>query len=271
MLNILDEASQIRAYSRELERKSSELEAAGRELKVANEQLKELDRIKDDFMSSVTHELRTPLASIRAFSEILADDPEIELQQRKKFLDIIVIETERLTRLVNQVLDLAKIESGHANWRIEQVDLGELIGVGCEVNARLFSERGVRLIVELPEVTCTVSADRDRLMQVLVNLLSNAAKFAPANTGEVCVRLCRDGEIFRISVQDNGPGVAVEDQQDIFEKFRQGSSSEKPVGTGLGLPISRRIIEHFGGRIQVESRPGYGATFTFELPAMDSA
>ena len=271
VLNILDEASQIRAYSRELERKSSELEAAGRELKVANEQLKELDRVKDDFMSSVTHELRTPLASIRAFSEILADDPEVELQQRKKFLDIIVTETERLTRLVSQVLDLAKIESGHANWRIEQVDLGELIGVGCEVNTRLFSERGVQLIVELPEETCTVSADRDRLMQVLVNLLSNAAKFAPANTGEVCVRLRRDGEIFRVSVQDNGPGVPVEDQQDIFEKFRQGSSSEKPVGTGLGLPISRRIIEHFGGRMQVESRPGYGATFTFELPAMDSA
>jgi Na+/proline symporter/signal transduction histidine kinase len=269
VLNILDEASQIRAYSRELERKSSELEAAGRELKVANEQLKELDRIKDDFMSSVTHELRTPLASIRAFSEILADDPEIELQQRKKFLDIIVIETERLTRLVNQVLDLAKIESGHANWRIEQVDLGELIGVGCEVNARLFSERGVRLIVELPEETCTVSADRDRLMQVLVNLLSNAAKFAPENTGEVRVRLRRDDKIFRVSVRDNGPGVPVEDQQDIFEKFRQGSSSEKPVGTGLGLPISRRIIEHFGGRIQVQSRPGYGAVFTFELPAME--
>jgi Na+/proline symporter/nitrogen-specific signal transduction histidine kinase len=271
VLNILDEASQTRAYSHELERKSSELESASRELKAANEQLKELDGIKDDFMSSVTHELRTPLASIRAFSEILADDPEIELEQRKKFLDIIVSETERLTRLVNQVLDLAKIESGHSDWRNEQVNLGELISAGCDVNEKLFSVRGVRLMIELPKQTCIISADRDRLMQVLVNLLSNAAKFAPENTGEVRVQLRHDNAIFHISVKDNGPGISIDDQQDIFEKFRQGKDGEKPVGTGLGLPISRRIIEHYSGSIQVESDSGNGATFTFSLPAVDSA
>ena len=270
VLSILDEASQIRAYSRQLERKSQELEEATRELQVANEQLKELDRVKDDFMSSVTHELRTPLASIRAFSEILYDDPEIDLPERERFLGIIVSETERLSRLVNQVLDLAKIESGHADWRNDQVDLSDLVDGACELTAQLFSERGVRLVVDTPEQACIVRADRDRLMQVLLNLLSNAVKFAHPEAGLVKVRLQRGDGAFQISVQDNGQGIPPEEQADIFEKFRQGSGGgDKPVGTGLGLPISRRIIEHFGGRIWVDSRPGRGATFVFALPAED--
>jgi hypothetical protein len=125
VLNILDEASQIRAYSRQLEQKSQALEAATEELRAANIRLQDLDRMKDDFISSVTHELRTPLASIRAFSEILFDDPDIDVEQRRRFLGILVSETERLSRLVNQVLDLAKIESGHADWRTEVVELAD--------------------------------------------------------------------------------------------------------------------------------------------------
>lgn len=120
--------------------------------------------------------------------------------------------------------------------------------------------------------TCVVLADRDRLMQVLVNLLSNAVKFAPQETGEVRIVLQDRGQHFRVSVIDNGPGIALADQHHIFEKFHQGSGgTEKPVGTGLGLPISRRIIGHLGGRIWVESRPGKGATFIFELPANNGA
>ncbi|MCW5587669.1 MAG: histidine kinase, partial [Chromatiales bacterium] len=272
VMAILEETQQVIAHSRELEQKSQELEAATRELKAANEQLKEIDRVKDDFMSSVTHELRTPLASIRAFSEILQDDPEIELEQRRHFLGIIVGETKRLSRLVNQVLDLAKIESDNADWHTEDVDLGDLIHEGAESTAQLFAERGARVICEVPAQTCVVLADRDRLMQVLVNLLSNAVKFAPQETGEVRIVLQDRGQHFRVSVIDNGPGIALADQHHIFEKFHQGSGgTEKPVGTGLGLPISRRIIGHLGGRIWVESRPGKGATFIFELPANNGA
>ena len=124
VMNILDEASQVRAYSHELEQKSRELERATAELRAANERLRELDRMKDDFMSTVTHELRTPLTSIRAFSEMLHDDPDIELAERKRFLGIIVSETERLTRLINQILDLAKLESGRADWTSDAVNLG---------------------------------------------------------------------------------------------------------------------------------------------------
>jgi Na+/proline symporter/nitrogen-specific signal transduction histidine kinase len=272
VLHILDEASQIRAYSRQLEHKSMELEAATQELKAANERLKELDRVKDDFMSSVTHELRTPLASIRAFSEILYDDPEVELEQRRRFLGIVVSETKRLSRLVNQVLDLAKIESGHADWLSEDVDLARLVRQAVEATEQLFTGRGVTVTLDLAEAACRVTADRDRLMQVLLNLLSNAVKFAPVDTGSVRIVLTRRRDRCRVAVSDNGPGIAPGDQAHIFEKFRQGGGGgDKPVGTGLGLPITREIIEHLGGRIWVASRPGNGATFIFELPGKTGA
>jgi signal transduction histidine kinase len=249
-----------------------ELEAATRELKAANERLKELDRAKDDFMSSVTHELRTPLASIRAFSEILYDDPEVELGQRRRFLGIVVSETKRLSRLVNQVLDLAKIESGHADWLSEDVDLAPLVRQAVEATEQLFTERGVTVTLDLALEACVVTADRDRLMQVLLNLLSNAIKFAPEDTGSVRIALTRRRGGCQVAVSDNGPGIAPGDQAQIFEKFRQGGGGgDKPVGTGLGLPITREIIEHLGGRIWVQSRPGNGATFIFELPGKAGA
>jgi len=268
VMNILDEASQVRAYSKELEQKSRELEAATRELKAANERLKELDRLKDDFMSSVTHELRTPLTSIRAFSEILHEDPRVDLEERKRFLGIIVSETERLTRLVNQVLDLAKIESGHADWADAEVDLREVIEQSVAATSQLFREREAALDLHLPASVPTLIADRDRLVQVLLNLLSNAVKFVAPGEGRVAVALVVDAAGICISVSDNGPGIRPEEQQLIFEKFRQGGDTmtSKPAGTGLGLPISRHIVEHYGGRIWVESEPGHGARFSFMLP-----
>ena len=277
VLNILDEASQVRAYSQELEQKSLELEAASAELRAANERLTELDRLKDDFMSSVTHELRTPLASIRAFSEILFDDPEIELAERKRFLGILVSETERLSRLVNQVLDLAKIESGHADWLIEPVDLKEVIEQSMAATGQLIQGRGAALEFALDTPgnpgpapgTALVLADRDRLVQVLVNLLSNAAKFVPSQDGRVQVRLTRRDDWLRVCVADNGRGIPAADLDLVFEKFRQAAGGgEKPIGTGLGLPISRQIVENFGGRIWAEAGAPSGATLCFELPAL---
>jgi Na+/proline symporter/nitrogen-specific signal transduction histidine kinase len=267
VLNILDEASQIRAYSHELEEKSRELEVATTELQAANEELKELDHLKDDFMSSVTHELRTPLTSIRSFSEILFDDPEINLKERKHFLGIIVSETERLTRLVNQVLDLQKMESGHADWKSSEVDLTEVIRQSAETAEHLIVDKGGVLHLDLPKRATCVMADRDRLMQVMLNLLSNAAKFIPEGSGRIDVSLRRVHTMYQVSIADNGPGIPPEAQPIIFEKFRQvGDKSANPKGTGLGLTISREIIEHFGGRISVKSSPGQGAIFSFELP-----
>ena len=267
VMNILDEASQVRAYSHELEEKSRELEAATEDLRAANERLQELDRVKDDFMSSVTHELRTPLTSIRAFSEMLLEDPKIDLAERKRFLAIIVSETERLTRLVNQVLDLAKIESGHAQWHTTDVDLIELVSHATSAAGQLVRERKAKLELDLPPSVTTIRVDADRLVQVMTNLLGNAARYVPEASGVVRVSVRQSDTELQVDVADNGPGIPEEAQAEIFERFRQASGSGgKPTGTGLGLPISRQIIEHFGGRLWVTSTPGQGAVFSFALP-----
>ena len=268
VLDILDEASQVRAHSRQLEIKSRELEAATEELRAANERLRELDRMKDDFISTVTHELRTPLTSIRAFSEMLHEDPDIDVADRTRFLGIIVNEAERLTRLINQILDMAKLESGRAEWTTGEVDIGEVARETMDSLGQLFRERGVTLKSEIPAHLPLLLADRDRLTQVMINLLSNAVKFVPGETGRVIVRVLEnDGEV-RVEVEDNGPGLTAEECQTIFEKFRQGGNTmtDKPQGTGLGLPISRQIVEYFGGNLWVESRPGAGAKFIFTVP-----
>ena len=267
VMRILDEASQLRAYSHELEDKSRSLERATHELRAANEQLKSLDRLKDDFMSSVTHELRTPLTSIRALSEMMADDPDMAQAQRAQFLHIINAETERLSRLVNQVLDMAKIESGHAQWHTSDVDLRQLLTHAAQTTAEMFRERGALVTLDLPEAVPALRLDADRLTQVLLNLLSNATKFLPAEGGRVTVRLRRVETGLRVEIEDNGSGVAPEQQTLIFEKFRQGGdAAHRPQGTGLGLPISRQIVEHFGGRMWLQPALGQGACFGFELP-----
>lgn len=246
VLRMLDESSQVRALNRQLE---------------------SLDRLKDDFMSSVTHELRTPLTSIRAFAELMRDDPAMDAAQRQQFLGLVVAEAERLSRLVNQVLDMAKIESGHAQWQHEAIDLRDMIAHAVQTTGEAFRERGATVTVVQPEQVPVLHADRDRLLQVLINLLSNAAKFVPQGAGRVTVTLACDAMHARIEVQDNGPGIPPGQQQLVFEKFRQGGdAANRPPGTGLGLPISRQIVEHFGGRLWLRSAPGQGACFGIELP-----
>ncbi|MCW8943409.1 MAG: sensor histidine kinase [Sedimenticola sp.] len=273
VMGILDEASHIRAHSKALEEKSRELEQATTELRSANTRLQELDQLKDDFMSSVTHELRTPLTSIRAFSEMLHDDPKIHLDDRKRFLSIIVSETERLTRLVNQVLDLASIESGRGEWTTGEVNVTGLIRQSIEATEQLFRDKGILVVVDIPDGEHRVWADHDRLMQVMLNLLSNAVKFVPDTDGKIIVRLQIAPENYQVSVTDNGPGIAENQQVMIFEKFQRGDDREgaNPMGTGLGLPISRQIIEHFGGQLWVESSLNNGATFSFTIPKGQTA
>ncbi len=264
---ILDEASQLRAYAHALEDKSRSLEQATGELRRANEQLKSLDRLKDDFMSSVTHELRTPLTSIRALTEAMRDDADMPEQTRQQFLGIVVAETERLSRLVNQVLDLAKIESGQAEWHNSDIDLRVLLTQAVQTTREMFRERGAELDLQLPSQLRTLRADADRLTQVVLNLLSNAAKFVPERSGKVQVSLAYDDAGVTLAVHDNGPGVPEDQRELVFERFRQGANVlGHTQGTGLGLPISRQIVEHFGGRIWLEPDTAQGACFKVWLP-----
>jgi len=273
IMEILDETSHVLEYSRQLEQKSRELEIASRDLKAANEQLRELDRLKDEFMSTVSHELRTPLTSIRSFSEILQDDPDMPTEQRSAFLGIIVSESERLTRLINQVLDLAKIESGRMQWNITDVAIGQIARDAAASLKPIFDHDGVALEMEVADNLLPVRADSDRLIQVLINLLSNAEKFVPKPGGRVRLVVGREDAGFaRFSVIDNGPGILPAEREAIFDKFyqvREANQRGNPLGTagtGLGLAICERIVSQFGGRIWVDAAETGGSEFNFTVP-----
>ncbi len=267
VMQILDETSQAIEYSRRLEQKSRELETASAELRAANKRLEELDRLKDEFVSTVSHELRTPLTAIRAFSEILRDNPDMKPEKRQQFLSVVVRETERLTRLINDVLDLAKIESGSMEWEIAPHDLRELVDKALTSVSQLFQQREILLLWTPPAHTAPVAVDDDRVIQLVINLLSNAANFTPAN-GKVEVRLLRQDNEWRVEIMDSGPGIAPENLTRVFDRFCQVGDPHngRPKGTGLGLTICRGIVEHLHGRIWAESEAGKGATFVFVLP-----
>ena len=273
VMEILDETSQVIEYSHRLEENSAKLEAATAELRAANDRLKELDRLKDDFISTISHELRTPLTSIRSFAEILHDTPDMATVQRSEYHGIIIKESERLTRLINEILDLAKMEAGRMEWRMADIDPKVVIDDALAATQGLFTERPVRLETDLPADLPAVHVDADRLMQVVVNLISNAVKFCDAEAGVVSVGVVATRHHLRVDVHDNGPGLAPTERTLIFERFHQATDTltDKPRGTGLGLPICRQIIDYFGGRIWAESAPGKGATFSFTMPIAQAA
>jgi Na+/proline symporter/nitrogen-specific signal transduction histidine kinase len=265
---MLDEASQVIVYSHRLEQKSRELERATEELRAANERLTELDRLKDDFVATVSHELRTPLTSIRTFSQILRDSPELEPAERARQLGIVIKESERLTRLINQILDVSKLESGNVEWHPGPVDMKEIIEDTVAAMGELFKEKSIELRTNVPDRVPLVTADLDRIVQVMLNLLSNAVKFCDPRRGRVEISLTPGGGFLRVDVRDNGPGIDSADQDLIFDKFRQagGPAAGRTHGSGLGLHISRRIVELLGGRIWVASGRGDGTCFSFTLP-----
>ncbi|NVF14644.1 sensor histidine kinase [Vreelandella maris] len=273
ILSILDTTSQTLEYNRRLEQKSQELVQIGEELRSANERLRELDRLKDEFVAMVSHELRTPLTSIRAFAEILRDSGQLPDEKRQHFLGVIVLESQRLSRLIEEILDLARLESGRLTLNPVPLDLAALIRHSIDAIAHLHQERGIQLEVHLEADPAMVVGDHDRLKQVIINLLDNASKFADRNQPKVRLSLYRHRRHFRLSVEDNGAGISAEERERVFEKFHQIQQDDdiprgRPRGSGLGLPISRGIIAHLGGRLWVEDAKTLGgACLTLELPA----
>jgi signal transduction histidine kinase len=256
------------------------------ELKRANRRLMELDELKSAFLSSVSHELRTPLTSLLGFSKIIKRDfsrtfmPLADTDHARSLggriqsnLEIIGSEGERLTRLINDVLDLSRIESGQENWRFTEVDLAGCVHRAVSAASGLVSPKpSVRLSVRRLDPVPLVHADSDRIHQVLMNLLSNAVKFT--DCGEVSVDVFQDADgMVRVCVEDTGCGIRNRYLEQIFDKFHQvhkgDTLTEKPSGTGLGLAICRQIVEHYGGRIWAESRLGRGTVIHVSLPPAD--
>jgi len=225
-------------------------------------------RTESQFLINVSHELRTPMTSILSFAEILKDYGDQDPEEREEFLDIIISEAQRLTRLVEDVLDLSKLQSGTQRFHVKTVDVKATLWDVFQASRALALEKDVTLELLLCEEELETAGDRDRLKQVWTNLISNAVKFSPEG-GKVEIRGRRAGPFIEVSVRDQGPGIPEDQQEIIFQRFRQVVSDiikEKPKGTGLGLTISKDIVEKHGGSIRVESRPGKGATFYVRIP-----
>lgn len=246
----------------------------------------EADAAKSSFLSTVSHELRTPLTSVLGFAKIIhrrleerlfpmipEEDRKIQQAKRQVIdnLNVVVSEGERLTKLIDDVLDLAKIEAGKFTWNMESLSISDAIERAASATASLFEAKKLKLIKDIEPGLPIVTGDRDRLIQVVINLISNAVKFT--DSGSVsCAAHLRGGEIV-VSVTDSGIGIAPADQPKVFEKFKQvgDTLTDKPKGTGLGLPICKEIVEYHGGRIWVDSEPGKGSTFAFSLPVKEGA
>jgi signal transduction histidine kinase len=233
---------------------------------------KEVERLKDEFISTVSHELRTPLTSIYGSLDLLVSGIAGELPKDvRELLQISHESTQRLIRLINDMLDLDKIASGKLEYRMEPQDLRVLVQQAVRDTQAYADGYRVRLVLEEGE-DARVIADADRIVQVCVNLLSNAAKFSPAD-GQVTVQLAVVGGVARVSVIDNGPGIPAEFHDRMFQRFAQADASDRRAkgGTGLGLSICRSIVQAHGGSMAFTSEPGVRTEFYFELPIAPAA
>lgn len=245
---------------------------------------KEVDRMKTDFISTVSHELRTPLTSVLGFAKIIKKKleenilPYVNTEDKKvrravnqvgENIEIIVSEGVRLTSLINDVLDIAKMEAGKTDWRMEPMSVVDVVERGIAATSALFTQKNLELIRDFQPGTPKNLGDQDRLIQVAINLLSNSIKFT--DQGSITCRITHTQEEITVSIIDTGMGISEVDQPKVFEKFKQvgDTLTDKPKGTGLGLPICKEIIEQHGGRIWVEGQIGVGSTFSFTLPVLE--
>ncbi|MEO0339876.1 MAG: sensor histidine kinase, partial [Bacteroidota bacterium] len=260
MFKVLEQTQEIIEYSKALEKKSAELESTTSQLRKANIQLKALDHLKADFITTVTHELRTPITSIKALAKIIFDNKELPDEQRSQFLEIIVGESERITRLINQVLDLEKIQEPDEK-PYEPVDFKAVVESAFESLGGLAQEQNVDYQLHNEINGLIVMGNADRLKQVVVNLISNALKFCDNNAGVVSVTLTADEHQVYLKVKDNGIGIAPEQQKVIFDRFTQVNHEVhgKPKGSGLGLFITHTIVKNHQGSLRVMSKENEGA------------
>ncbi|MEL7346085.1 MAG: HAMP domain-containing sensor histidine kinase, partial [Pseudomonadota bacterium] len=270
LMRVADEAQQIIEHSSQLEQKSAELEQSARQLRDVNEQLVALSVQKDAFLSQISHELRTPMTSIRAFSEILMAAEAMQGQERQRYATIIQDESKRLTRLLDDLLDLSVLENGQVELNPEEATLGAVLDraalavEGGEASKRLSIAR------EAAKETVMLQTDVDRLSQVFINLLTNCEKYCDADTPVLRIEPRVSDEILTVDFIDNGSGIPRQSQSIIFEKFARLSDQSKAGGAGLGLAICREIMRRLGGDIAYLPGQG-GAAFRVTIPMRQRA
>jgi len=266
----IDSGDEIGELAASFNRMVSDLRLSTVRLQEANSKLKALDQLKSDFISVVSHELRTPITSIKAFAELILIKPNMEADRKAKFLSVINSESDRLARLINDILDLTKIEAGKLSWNITALSIDDVIETSITTFQPLADNKQLTLTAAGEPSLPNIFGDRDRLIQVVTNLLSNAVKYTPPG-GKIEVAM-HEERIPRhqvvITVADTGSGIPADYLQHIFEKFHRSDDfvADTTEGTGLGLAIARLIVEYHGGSISVESTVGSGSTFTVSLP-----
>jgi signal transduction histidine kinase len=240
----------------EVASKTSEITKSNELLKRANKKLMELDKLKSDFVSMVSHELKTPLTPMKTSAEfLLQNDPDVNI--RREMLELIIRNIDRQTRMVNDMLDISRIESGNMRFRKEMLDIGEIINYAIETMKKQSEEKKINITTDIPPKLTKINADKDKLIQVFVNLLSNALKFTHIG-GNVEIKAFESEQYIEVSVKDDGIGIPPDKLDKIFNKFYQvDNTSARPYGgSGLGLAITKSIMEKHGGTIRAESTPG---------------
>lgn len=267
-IRILKESEHVIDLNKELRKKSIELERAKNSLQKLNEKLQNIDSLKDEFLYTVTHEIRTPITSVKAMTELIQDNPDMEEKMREKFLSNIIKETERLSHLINQVLTLEKYDSGAYKLNLASELLNDILDQAIDTILPLAKERNVSIKNQIPDAQYLLSCDRGLVLQVLINVLSNAIKFSNQEAGEVIIRVSNSDQDITVCISDNGRGIDPELKELIFDKFFQAKNQtlRKPEGSGLGLAICKKIIDLHHGNIWIESEPNQGAKFYFTLP-----
>ena len=267
VVNLLKESQQILQLNKELSNKSSELTKAYDALSKANTKLKQIDQLKDEFLYTVTHELRTPLTSVRAFTEIMHDHPDMDETKRQEFLKVMVGEMERLSKLITQVLDLEKLESGKQVLHLTELPAEQLVSKIVDAFKPSF-EKDAQTIEVRVSTDKTVQVDVDLLERVFVNIIGNAKKYLPSENGSVLITVSEIEKNIQFDIEDNGPGIPMEQRLNVFDKFYQIHQSKKNNvgGSGLGLSICKKIIDLHKGQIAVEESVWSGAKFTIQIP-----